>query len=97
MSEKILKNGICVRKDGWTNCVVEIEDIGGHSFWGRLIDIKYNLLIDPVFIGQFDDADWHFVHDVDRFLNQLSTIKGQTQSAKSQEFRRNLSRESPLL
>jgi len=61
---------LCVRKEGWTHCVVEIEDIGERSFWGRLVDIKNNLLIDDQFVGWFNE-DWHFVHDAEKILKTL--------------------------
>jgi hypothetical protein len=31
----------------WSNCVVEVEDIGRLTFWGKLVDRKENLIINP--------------------------------------------------
>jgi hypothetical protein len=38
---------ILARLPNWTNCVVEVEDIGRLSFWGKLVDRKEDLVINP--------------------------------------------------
>lgn len=53
----IIREGDSVRLPNWTNAVVEIKDIGKHSFWGILIDIKTNHIIAPTFVAPIE-GEW---------------------------------------
>jgi hypothetical protein len=66
----ILKENLAVRLPHWTDCVVEIQDIGSKSFWGRVIDIKTNEVVAEEKVFPFDDG-WEVALDVKTVIANL--------------------------
>lgn len=64
------EKGIAVRRKNWSHCVVEIIDVGITTFWGRLVDLKTDEVIEPSVIYPIDD-DWYLVLEVEDLLRVL--------------------------
>jgi hypothetical protein len=62
--------GRSVRLPGWTNCVIIIEDVGEHSFWGVLRDIKEERNIE-IRVGKFDEP-WMFALEVEDIISNMN-------------------------
>jgi hypothetical protein len=60
--------GRAVRQPGWSHCVVIIEDVGEHSFWGKLHDIKANETFAGEYVGFYKD-DWVFALEVNDIIS----------------------------
>lgn len=65
-----LKAQMAVRLPHWTHCVVEIEDVGCHSIWGILRDIRNDLVIQNHYIAPLD-AGWVLALDSDTIIQHL--------------------------
>ena len=70
MKKIVLRGKMAVRLPHWTNCVVEIMDVGTFSMWGRLVDIKTNEVIIHEGVFPLDD-DWRVALDVQSVLNNF--------------------------
>ena len=70
MKMLVLRENLAVRLPHWTNCVVEIEDIGKKTFWGNLVDIKTDEIIEIDCVFDIDD-DWRLALDVDTVIDNF--------------------------
>lgn len=71
---KIVLPSLSIRKREWSNCVVEINDIGRWTFWGQLVDIKTGQVINSHFIGRIN-GDWEPVFEAKEFIRKLRVKK----------------------
>ena len=46
-----------VRRSDWTECCIEIFDIGYHSFWGNIVDLKSGKIVKEQQVFNIDD-EW---------------------------------------
>lgn len=65
-----LEQNLAVRLPHWTHCVVEVCDIGQHSFWGVLRDIKTNIVIDPIAVFPIN-LEWQLALDAKTILDLI--------------------------
>lgn len=63
--------GIAVRRYCWRDCVVEVQDVGKATFWGNLVDIRRNIVINPTFIGNLTD-EWELAMEAELFIRAIS-------------------------
>jgi len=70
MKRIVLRKKMAVRLAHWTNCVLEIDDIGGHSMWGRLVDIKTGEVVSQEAIFPLKD-DWVIALDVQSVIDNF--------------------------
>lgn len=62
--------GLAVRLPTWSHCVVEVKDIGSHSFWGVLRDIKSNQIISFNAVFPIKDA-WEVAFEASDIIANL--------------------------
>lgn len=63
--------GDCVRLDNWTDCYIDVMDVGKYSFWGVLIDQKKDAVIDPMFLAPKEPAQgsWNKVLTLEEIIS----------------------------
>lgn len=49
-----IKKGDFIRLPYWTNCVLQVKDIGSHSLWGRLEDIREGQFVEENFVSELN-------------------------------------------
>lgn len=64
----MLKPGMNVRRSGWTDCVVEVEDVGSKTFWGKIVEVKTGRIFLLNYIAPID-SDWHEVFSIEKILS----------------------------
>ncbi len=64
-----------IRLPFWTQCVFEVEDLGIHSMWGRIVDVKSGVVIVPTqiysLVTDHDMGEWQEAPPIHEFMKKL--------------------------
>ena len=59
------------RKEIWSECYFELQDIGHRTCWGHIIEIKTGHIIEITSVFPLTDKDWIEFDDAQRLISRL--------------------------